>query len=68
MAAMYMVTYKEREDKGLPRSVIVHAADAKNMTKAALRVATRNAIKRARQRLKRMGIKRPIITECKCVG
>ena len=68
MAAMYMVEYREREDKGLARSVIVHAADAKDMTKAALRAATRNAIKRARKRLATMGIKRPIIINCKCVG
>lgn len=61
MAAMYRVRFNDGE------SLIVYSADAKNLTRQALRVALNKARKKAEAR-KRKTTPRARATEVHCVG
>lgn len=61
MAAMFHVRFENGHH------MLVHSADAKSMKRADLRAATRGAVKKAKAKLARTGIKSPCV-ECRCVG
>lgn len=70
MAAMYRVNYTTTDLPGHSQSLIIYAADAKNMTQKAMREATRNATRRAKKRIASKlpkGIK-VAISNCACIG
>lgn len=66
--AQYAVTLTHRETGSL-EIVYVHSADTRDFTRRAVGVANRKAARKAKDRLKRRGLKGyNRVTEVRCVG
>lgn len=66
MAAQWKATY--RRPNQLPTAVYFYAADARSMSKKAIRAAIVNARKRAKAKLAKQGVADAEILAVNCVG